>query len=169
VRDFRVTTIFEGTTEIHSLYPALAVARSWGREIEARGPVARLLTLARLGLRRGLVVADPSPPLAAALSAAAWSERLARRLISYGLRRYGSGIAKRELLLRRATHLSLSLFWIAASVERIRASHPDRAYPQEELDALAYLVEEAREVQERDGHRRESRRERIGERIMAAL
>ena len=31
LRDFRVTTIFEGTTEIHSMYPALTALRAAGK------------------------------------------------------------------------------------------------------------------------------------------
>ena len=33
MRDFRVTTIFEGTTEIHSIYPPLTLFRNQGKRV----------------------------------------------------------------------------------------------------------------------------------------
>ena len=34
MRDFRVTTIFEGTTEIHSMYPALYAIRGLSKKMQ---------------------------------------------------------------------------------------------------------------------------------------
>ena len=38
MRDNRVATIFEGTTEIHSIYPALFTLRNLGKRVEASAP-----------------------------------------------------------------------------------------------------------------------------------
>jgi acyl-CoA dehydrogenase family protein 9 len=57
LRDFRVTTIFEGTTEIHSIYPPLALFRFFGKRMEGLGAAGRLAMLRRVAggraLRRG--------------------------------------------------------------------------------------------------------------------
>ena len=37
LRDFRVATVFEGTTEIHSIYPALSALRSLSKQIKELG------------------------------------------------------------------------------------------------------------------------------------
>jgi acyl-CoA dehydrogenase family protein 9 len=49
MRDFRVTTIFEGTTEIHSIYPAMFVLRALRKRLqaEASGKLAQLIALVR--------------------------------------------------------------------------------------------------------------------------
>jgi hypothetical protein len=43
------------------------------------------------------------------------------------------------------------------------------AYPQEELDVLAYLIEEARELQARDGRLEDSPLERAHARVFSGL
>jgi acyl-CoA dehydrogenase family protein 9 len=47
MRDFRVTTIFEGTTEIHSIYPAMFVIRTLSKRLQASAS-GRLSQLAKL-------------------------------------------------------------------------------------------------------------------------
>ena len=170
LRDFRVTTIFEGTTEIHSIYPPLTLARAYGKELAARGPLGKLAGLIRLSSTRALRRARESQPvLKAALRAAVRSEALFRSLLSVGLRRYGNRLATQEFLLRRMTHLSLSLFWLAASVWYLKRRHPEGNFPPEDISVIAYLTEEAREVQALDGRRARSRKEQIHRQIMHSL
>jgi acyl-CoA dehydrogenase family protein 9 len=54
MRDFRVTTIFEGTTEIHSIYPALFVLRNLNRQMEGvnHSKISKLAFLVRGMLRK---------------------------------------------------------------------------------------------------------------------
>ena len=46
MRDARVTTVFEGTTEIHSIYPALFLARDLGKALKKAGPIGKLALMA---------------------------------------------------------------------------------------------------------------------------
>jgi hypothetical protein len=134
-----------------------------------RGP-ARLALFARFTRARALNPRrETNPGLREALRVAAGSERLFRRLLAAGLRRYGKTIASEEFFLRRMTHLSLSLFWLAAAVGFEKARHPDGPYPPEELEVIRYLAEEAREVQAREGRVERSPREEAHRRVMASL
>jgi len=170
LRDFRVTTIFEGTTEIHSIYPPLTLARAYGKELAGRGPLRKLAGIIRLSRSRVLRRARESQPvLKAALRAAVRSEALFRSLLSMGLRRYGNRLATQEFLLRRMTHLSLSLFWLTASIWYLKRRHPGGSFPPEDLSVIAYLTEEAREVHALDGRRARSRKEQIHKQIMRSL
>ena len=169
LRDFRVTTVFEGTTEIHSIYPSLGVFREYGKELQARKGLGRLILLNRIARKRALTLRDSHPVLRRALRTASRSEELFRSLLAAGFRRHGKDIATREFYLRRMTHLSLSLFWLVSVVAHEKLRHPASDYPREELDLVDYLIEEAREVQARDGRVDRSRKERIHQKLMAAL
>lgn len=171
LRDFRVTTIFEGTTEIHSIYPALTAFRAAGKAISGRTPLARLLFLRKLmRTRLGAALREKAPEFCVALECAETSERLFRRLMVAGMRRYGAKIVEHELYLRRMTELSLSAYWLLASVWLLKARNSDGKYPQQELLALGWLVEEAREVQElrgRPGRSASDRHEDLVRRLAA--
>jgi acyl-CoA dehydrogenase family protein 9 len=170
LRDFRVTTVFEGTTEIHSIYPPLSLFRTLGKTFQGKSGPARLALLARIARRRALKPGrETHPGLREAIRVAAGSERLFRRLLAAGFRRYGKKIAGEEFFLRRMTRLSLSLFWLAAAVGYEKALHPDGLYPAEELEVIRYLAAEAREVQVRDGRVARSPREQAHRRLMASL
>jgi acyl-CoA dehydrogenase family protein 9 len=154
MRDFRVTTIFEGTTEIHSIYPPLTLLRSMGKELgQLGGSFAKLRYLWSFGRTVGLSrMTGGQPSLDRALETARRSEKLMRRLVKKALTTYRKQVTEHEFLLRRITRLSLSLFSLVSSVTALRRRFPDGAYPEEELALLDYLVEEAKEIQKQDGH-----------------
>ncbi|MFW6055252.1 MAG: acyl-CoA dehydrogenase family protein, partial [Thermodesulfobacteriota bacterium] len=167
LRDFRVTTIFEGTTEIHSIYPPLKLAREIGRDLKDRPAASRLLALAGLRFRRTLkgIRAD-HPLLNRALAVAAKSEILLRRHLSSALFRYQDAISQEQFRLRRMTELSLSLYWLLAGVAFLRGSCQDGDYPQEMLLDLEYLIEEARECQQAGKKARLNPKERVHRKIV---
>ncbi len=158
MRDSRVTTIFEGTSEIHSIYPPLTVFRSLGKELAGRGVLGKaalLIGLARprLDIRK----AGHDATLRRALATARAGEKLFRRLLRVGLTRYGSGIVKHQFHLRRMTRLSVSLYALVASVAILRSEEADRSsrgdsgLTTEKKVLLNYLIAEAQETQ---GHNR---------------
>ena len=167
LRDFRVTTIFEGTTEIHTLYPPLKLAREMGRDLKDRPKASRLLALAGLRYRRALKgIKTDHPLLARALAVAGKSETLLRKHLSSALFRYQKTISQEQFLLRRMTELSLSLYWLVAAVAFLRGTCKDGDYPHEMLLNLEYLIEEAREIQQAGKKARISPRERVHRIIM---
>jgi acyl-CoA dehydrogenase family member 9 len=172
LRDFRVTTIFEGTTEIHSVFPAVTAVRAAARTLKGRGPLGKLLILSRLSrVRLPVAMQGQTPQLRRAIECAGASEGLFRRLLVEGMRRFGSKIVEHELYLRRMTELSLSAFWLLASVWLLKARYPGADYPEEGLLSLAWLIEEARAVQQRDrqGSLSADQHEHLLRQIAAAL
>jgi acyl-CoA dehydrogenase family protein 9 len=148
LRDFRVTTIFEGTTEIHSIYPALTALRAAGKKLSGKSPVGKLLFLGSLKRPRlGRAPRREAPEIRSALRWARRGERLFRGLMARGMRRYGSKIVEHELYLRQMTGLSLSAYWLLGAVWLLRARHGDNPYPREELLSLSWLIEEAQALQ----------------------
>lgn len=144
MRDFRVTTIFEGTTEIHSIYPALTIARGLSEMLEGRGAVGKLVTLIRFRTMRELrkfQSADPS--LRPALSSARKGEALVRKLTVRAVTKFKRGIAEHEFVLRRITNLSLSVYVLIATVARLEDGYDVGEIPREDIESLRYLQEEA--------------------------
>ncbi len=127
MRDARVSTVFEGTSEIHSIYPPTFAARELGRELKAAGPFKRLRLIAGYWLARPrLPMAPPrEQELREALAVARRAVRGFRRLLLRGLIRYGSSVASHEFLLRRITSLSLAAYTLlsaAVKIERERGA-----------------------------------------------
>ena len=182
MRDFRVTTIFEGTSEIHSIYPPLTLFRQFGGELKGKGGVGKLLylnKLARTNLLKGLSASHPT--LNRALKVASRGETMFRGLLKDGFLRYGKNITQAEFHLRRMTHLSMSMLALLASVASMEsrakaagasASSPREgagAYSEEELALLEYLVEEAIEVQRRTANAEGRGIEKAHEKVMATI
>lgn len=170
MRDFRVTTIFEGTSEIHEIYPPLGLFRSYGKVLEPLGMLGKWWALRKIASSKPLAALDESHPvLKRAVAAARTSERLLRSQLRTGFLRYGSKIAAEELYLRRMTRLSLSLFWLIASIGHLKSRYPNGDYPQSELYLIEYLTSEALQVHERDGRREQSGTEKVQAEIVASL
>ncbi|MEW6441683.1 MAG: acyl-CoA dehydrogenase family protein [bacterium] len=148
LRDFRVTTVFEGTTEIHTIYPALFALRKLAREMESsgRGRISGLTALLKAAARRErwpLAFEDRLMRKAARL--AQDNFRSIRRMLCLGLLVYGKDIEKREFLLRRITHLSVDAFGILTALATVRAEKQAGRSVDEALEVLAYFLEEAKE------------------------
>ncbi len=146
MRDFRVTTVFEGTTEIHSIYPALFALRGLSEVFKKRGPLQGAFALAGLVLRRhrwGISLSDPT--MRKALRLARANLRRVRLMLLAGLLRHGSRMPEKEFLLRRITLLSLHAFALLASLARIQADKEAGRPIEKSIRFLAYFLEAARE------------------------
>jgi acyl-CoA dehydrogenase family protein 9 len=112
MRDFRVATLFEGTTEIHSVYPPLLLARSVQKTARHSRAAARIGLLLR-GLFGRPRLSHPPYAAAAERRAARLAARAAgrfRRLLHLTLLLYGRKLSEKELMLERLTRLSLSAY-----------------------------------------------------------
>jgi acyl-CoA dehydrogenase family protein 9 len=172
MRDFRVATIFEGTTEIHSIYPALFVIRRLAKEL--RGLPGNkfksvLLLLKNAFKRMRWQLRFNQTDMDRAVGVARANARWMRFLVHAGLLLYGEKIFRREFLLRRITDLSLHMYGILAALARIDAARKSGKKVSEDIDLLNYFVEESRLARQRNTSLFPSRRERLNKKIAAAV
>jgi acyl-CoA dehydrogenase family protein 9 len=152
MRDFRVTTIFEGTTEIHSIYPALFVMRHLTKRMKTlyTGRLMQILFLIKgmRGANRWKITFD-GRQMNRAVRFAKSNARRIRLLIHVGMLFYGKDIIQKEFFLRRITHLSLYLYGTLAMLARIKATRKTGDNISRDLQVLDYFVEEGRQSRKR--------------------
>ena len=145
MRDFRVTTIFEGTTEIHSIYPALFMLRKLTGQMKAEtaGKFSNIRFLVRmLFQKKPLTLRYKQKQMNRAAGTAAGLAKSIRFLMVAGTLLYGRKILTRQFFLRRITNLSLYFFGLLAILARIERSLPPGSRT-EHLSLLAFFTEEA--------------------------
>lgn len=155
MRDFRVTTIFEGTTEIHSIYPALFMMRNLKKHLLSNhtGKISQMVFIIKEIFRGKVWKAKfgHKEMSQAALVANAITKSIRINIIA-GFIFYGEKVLQRQFFLRRITFLSLYFFGILASMARIESKRKAGGRVAEDLKLLAFFVEEARQ------YRRENKR-----------
>ncbi|MGO8942509.1 MAG: acyl-CoA dehydrogenase family protein [Syntrophobacteraceae bacterium] len=169
MRDFRVATVFEGTTELHSIYPALLGMRQIQKRLKESGRSYLGLAFELLKL---LVKGDKWPAafekrvMRKTFREAKKSAKAARILLLSGLLLYGRSIARgqtanREFLLRRITTLSLYTFGILALLSE--ADQKQRAGELEagDLRILECFAAEAKEARRKNRWLFDSKKERL--------
>ncbi len=168
MRDFRVTTIFEGTTEIHSIYPALFVIRTLTKQIQKvyPGKIAQFRQLLKSLLRRSSwKMRFRHRRLNRASRLARSLARRIRFLILVGLMIHGRNITEKQFFLRRITFLSVYLYGLLALLARLSSKQKDGSDLSEDVDILVYFMEEARSYQRHNGIIHGSIRERLHKRV----
>jgi acyl-CoA dehydrogenase family protein 9 len=149
MRDFRVTTIFEGTTEIHSIYPAMFVARALSKRLQssAAGRLSRFIVLVKEMLHRTRwPIAFNEKTMNSAARFARSVARRIRLMIVVGFLIHGRSLTRREFFLRRITTLSLYLYGIIAVLARLEAARKSGRTTSSDFNVLAYFLEEARRI-----------------------
>jgi len=168
MRDFRVTTIFEGTTEIHSIYPALFVIRTLTKQIQKAypGKIAQFRQLLKSLFRRSSwKMRFRHRRLNRAARLARSLARRIRFLILVGLMIHGRKITEKQFFLRRITFLSVYLYGLLALLARLSSKQKDGSDLSEDTDILAYFMEETRSYQRHNGIIHGSIRERLHKRV----
>jgi acyl-CoA dehydrogenase family protein 9 len=169
MRDFRVTTVFEGTTEIHSVYPALFLLRALGRRA-GKGRVSRFFGLLRglMARNRWALAYDDREMHRAARKAGKYAGRV-RRLAHLALLLHGKRVTGKEFLLRRITRLSVAVFGIVSALVQVESLKEKGDDVTAEMLLLRYFLEEVGE--EMDGNDRlfDSPREKIHRQIVRDL
>lgn len=172
MRDFRVTTIFEGTTEIHSIYPALFLMRHLAKEARTRpgGKITGMLRMIKgLLARPHWRLRFDQPEMDHALRVARANAGRVRLLVYAGLMLYGRRAFEKEFFLRRVTTLSLYMYGIISALARIDAARRSGRKINAELDLLAYFVEEARLSARGNRGLLPTRRDRLNKKIAATI
>ncbi|MFP4364692.1 MAG: acyl-CoA dehydrogenase family protein [Spirochaetia bacterium] len=149
MRDFRVTTVFEGTSEIHTMYPPLSAMRAISSELNGKNAIGKLFRLLRLyfpGTSLSWLKDLSDPPGRAALGEAKKNIALARKLIAKGMGKYGKHISEHQFYLRKITKLSYTAYAIM-SVLFLR-EHPE-GWDSKKCGTdivLRYLIFDAKEA-----------------------
>ncbi len=149
MRDFRVTTVFEGTTEIHSIYPPLFLIRKLSKQMKAQrlGKGAQLWFLLKgLFKKSGILLTYDEPVMRRGARMARSHARWINWMIRLGMIAYGKKITEKEFFLTRITQLSLNLFGILSVLAKL-ASEKERGEDiRRDLHLFAYFLEQARET-----------------------
>jgi acyl-CoA dehydrogenase family protein 9 len=172
MRDFRVTTIFEGTTEIHSIYPALFVMRTLSKrlQVEASSRLAQFIALVKMMFRRTRwPISFDDKMMNRALRFAKASARRMRLMILIGFLIYGESIARKEFFLRRITTLSIYIFGIIAVLAKLEADRKSGRSINAELVILAYFLEEARQMRKQNQSVFSTHQERLHRKITSMI
>ncbi len=169
MRDFRVTTIFEGTSEIHSMYPPLTLLRGYAKEFggNALGALRFARKLRRARVLDGLVIEHKELHKANAL--ACRLEKAVRRQLARGMIRYGKRVPAHEFYLRRVTRLSLAMFQLVATCSFLHAKADRGGLNKEDRAMLGYLVAEATEVYKHERHFGPDRLEKAHQQVYASI
>ena len=172
MRDFRVTTIFEGTTEIHSMYPAMFVLRTLSKRLQGgtSGRLAQLGTLLKEMFRRSnwpLVFYDKRMNRAARFARS--SARRIRLMILTGFLFFGRSIMQKQFFLRRMTTLSLYLYGLITLMAKIETARKSGQAVSDDLDVLAYFLEEARQARKVNRRLFSSRQEQLHHKIASEI
>jgi len=172
MRDFRVTTIFEGTTEIHSVYPAMFVLRTLSKRVQASasGKLSQLVLLVKEMFRRTRwpIAFNGKTENRAARFARASARRI-RLMILTGFLIYGQSVTRKEFFLRRITTLSLYLYGVIAVLAKLEAARKSGRSTESDLNILAYFLEEARQVKKHNLHVFPTRQERLHKKITSEI
>ena len=172
MRDFRVTTIFEGTTEIHSMYPALYFMRDISR-------MHKQMQLTKFAILIFLIKAifyrtrwNTKFSEQQMRQAAQVSKSLAKRIrymVLAGILLYREKVFTKQYLLRRITNLSVYLFAIVAMLARIESSRRSGHHIAEDLLVLESFTEQARQARKKYFRLIPSREENLNDDMMPLI
>ncbi len=142
LRDFRVTTVFEGTSEIHTIYPPLFLIRSMTKGSKRYGGRWLRIIQSTFKLFRKLSMGQryKNPVLEKARKGAFRRIRRVRFMLLAGLIYYGGDVSKREFFLRRVTDLSVQAFLLLSSIAFIHKMRLEGCDIGESLNFLAYYL-----------------------------
>ena len=172
LRDFRVATVFEGTTEIHSIYPALSALRTLSKNFkmmkEKKSSVIGFL-LKSLFSRVEWPSAFGNKTLKRASRLARANANTIRRMLLWGLLIHGKEASQHQFFLRRITTLSLYLYGLLALLAKPAAEEKAGLLKGEDLLRLQYFLEEAKEARKKNRRFFDSRKERLSTTLAKAL
>ncbi len=171
LRDFRVTTVFEGTTEIHTIYPPLYLLRimtkaskryggQWLRVIQSAFKLFKKLSMGRR---------YQNPVLEKARKEAFRRIRRVRFMLLAGLIYYGRDVSKREFFLRRITDLSMQAFLLISSLAFIEKRRGDGGDIGEYLNFLEYYMAEIQPLGCRASRVRPDLKEKLHHKVFKAI
>ena len=171
LRDFRVTTVFEGTTEIHTIYPPLFLIRSMTKGSKRYGShwIGILKSAFKLFKKLSVDLRYRDPVLENARKGAFRRIRRVRFMLLAGVIYYGRDVHKREFFLRRVTDLSVQSFLLLSSIAFIHKMRLEGCDIGESLNFLAYYLADIQSPVCRSSRIRPDLKEKLHHKIFEAL
>ncbi len=172
MRDFRVTTVFEGTTEIHSIYPALFMIRKISNDLKSvhNSRIGMLFALIKSLFKRvDWPIKFEDKVMKKASKAARANAATVRRMLILGILLHGEKVTQKQFLLRKISTLSLYLFGLLAALSKLKAENKNGGYDKEQLELLNYFMLEAKKVRMQNIGIFNSKSEKLIGRIMKSL
>jgi acyl-CoA dehydrogenase family protein 9 len=160
MRDFRVATIFEGTTEIHGIYPPLSLARKVQKSLRGKSLPGRLFVLAGLKIP-GAGYRPGNPALRRAASEIRSEAAIYRKLFLTSVTRLGKRLPEREFLLRRMTTVSVHLYALVSLCAKVEAWKAEGRDVDDLLTVLSGFIETAKRETRRNAHFRPDAAEKM--------
>ncbi len=148
MRDLRVATIFEGTTEIHSIYPPISLLRGVAKKIFSRDRpfLVRFPDLAALRFpHAGWSTADPDFLVRRSLAAVKNYSGIFRKLFLKAMLKFGKRFIEMEYLCRRLTGISINLFILMALSLKIKEFRKMNLPVENARRALEFYLETSKE------------------------
>ena len=166
MRDFRVVPIFEGTTEIHSVYPALFLLGRLRKEIRLHRGFSRWSFVMKAffssfaAMPWSLDGGDKTMREAVRLVKA--NVRTIKRMLLLGIIFHGEKVVERQFVLRRVTTLSLYVFGIVSVLAKISGDLKSDVPKSGDLNLLRYFLEEANEARCKSTRIFDTEKEKLG-------
>ncbi|HET6459339.1 MAG TPA: acyl-CoA dehydrogenase family protein [Syntrophales bacterium] len=166
MRDFRVVPIFEGTTEIHSIYPALFLLGRLKRRLISHKGFSRWFFIVRdflssfAAMPWRLDCGDRTVQEAVKLVKA--NVRTLKRMLLLGIIFHGEKAGERQFFLRRVTMLSLYAFGLLSVLAKISADWKSGIPNSGDLNLLRYFFEEAKEARSGSTRIFDTKKENMG-------
>ena len=149
MRDFRVAPIFEGTTEIHSIYPPVSILRNMAKELfpEGKFSIGAAIKLYMLLFKPSFwCTCDKNKSIKKALKKVKRYAKIFRKMFIRSFFKYGKRLPEKEFLLRRMTTISTQVFALMSMIYKIRYGTVDTK--KTELALLYYLENSEKIVSE---------------------
>jgi acyl-CoA dehydrogenase family member 9 len=166
MRDFRVVPIFEGTTEIHSIYPALFLLGRLRRRLRSYKVFSRwsfiLMALISTFAAMPWGVDGGDKTVREAVVMVKTNVRTLRRMLLLGIVFYRDKVGERQFFLRRVTTLSLYAFGILSVLVRISGDLKSGIPNSGDLNLLRYFLEEAKEARCKNTRIFDTKKEKLG-------
>jgi acyl-CoA dehydrogenase family protein 9 len=151
MRDFRVATIFEGTTEIHSIYPPVSMLKNIAKQIYGKPAFMRMLILSSkyLGATH-LNIKSRNNVLKKSLNFIVRHAGLFRRNFICYMMKYGKKMPEMELLLRRLTETSYRIYAVFSLMMKIISLKENDALALPAYKALSYCLNDYENITKED-------------------
>jgi acyl-CoA dehydrogenase family protein 9 len=166
MRDFRVVPIFEGTTEIHSVYPALFLLGRLKKELRSHNGFSRWSFVIKAffssfaAMHWRLDGGDKTVQEAVRLVKA--NARTIKRMLLLGIIFHGEKVSERQFFLRRVTTLSLYTFGVLSVLAKISGDLKSGVPDSGDLNLLRYFLEEEKEARCNSKRIFDTKKEKLG-------